>query len=81
MTLPARLLFSEALLRQLAQVLYRCFEEGGSTKAALYLRLPGEAGYGLAGHYGWPRTAAPPEALAVGIRSRSGPCGSAAASW
>ena len=65
MTLPSRLLFSEALLRQLAQVLYRCFEEGGSTKAALYLRLPGEAGYGLAGHYGWPRTAAPPEALAA----------------
>lgn len=55
----------EALVHRFSQVLYRCFEEVGSTKAALYLIVPEEGGLHLIGHFGWPRSAPPPAVLVV----------------
>ena len=61
--LPLPLQFGEALVHRFSQVLYRCFEEVGSTKAALYLLIPEAGGFQLVTHFGWPRTLPPPEAL------------------
>jgi HD domain len=55
--------FNEAVTRRFAQVLYRCLEEVGSTKGALYIRLPDEPDFHLVGHFGFPRLTPPPEEL------------------
>ena len=54
---------SDALAPVLAQLIYRCLEDLGSTKAALYLAEPESQGFVLASHYGWPRTQPPPDRL------------------
>ena len=65
---------SDALAPVLAQLIYRCLEDLGSTKAALYLAEPDGQGFVLASHYGWPRTQPPPDRLAPrapsGLRDR-----------
>ena len=66
--LPLSVQFGEALLHRFSQVLYRCFEEVGSTKAALYLLVPGTEGFQPAAHFGWPRTLPPPERLRRAVR-------------
>lgn len=58
------LIFGDALLHRLSQLLYRCFEDLGSTKAALYLVAPGSKDFHLVSHYGWPRVQPPPDRLA-----------------
>jgi HD-GYP domain-containing protein (c-di-GMP phosphodiesterase class II) len=63
---PSALIFSEALIHRLAQLLYRCLEDLGSTKAALYLTAPGEQVFHLVSHYGWPRITPPPAVLEAG---------------
>jgi len=55
--------FGESLVHRFSQVLYRCFEEVGSTKAALYLFVPEAEGLHLITHFGWPRVSPPPEML------------------
>ena len=55
--------YREALYQRLSGVLYRCLEDVGSTKAALYLVLPGMHEFQLVSHYGWPRTQPPPAHL------------------
>ena len=55
--------FNELQIQRLAQILYRCMEDLGSTKAALYLAAPGAHRFQLASHYGWPRVAPPPQHL------------------
>jgi len=55
--------FSEVISRRFAQVLYRCLEEVGSTKGALYLVIQGEPGLHLVGHYGFPRLMPPQDFL------------------
>ncbi len=57
------LLLGEALANRCSQVLYRCLEEVGSTKGALYLRLPGQAAFELISFFGWPRGTRPPVQL------------------
>ena len=56
-------LYPEALNQRLAGVLYRCLEDVGSTKAALYLVIPGMHEFQLVSHYGWPRALPPPPHL------------------
>lgn len=46
-----------------AQILYRCLEEVGSSKGALYLRPTDEKDFALVSHYGWPRGTRPPESI------------------
>jgi putative nucleotidyltransferase with HDIG domain len=46
-----------------AQILYRCLEEVGSSKGALYLRPTDEKDFVLVSHYGWPRGTRPPEQI------------------
>ena len=58
--------YSEALNQRLAGVLYRCLEDVGSTKAALYLVIPGMHEFQLVSHYGWPRATPPPPHLGPG---------------
>ena len=60
------LILGEALANRCSQVLYRCLEEVGSTKGALYLRPPGHAGFEVVSFYGWPRSAQPPVAIPAG---------------
>ena len=55
--------FNAQQIHRLDQTLYRCMEDLGSTKAALYLAAPGAHGFQLASHYGWPRVAPPPQHL------------------
>lgn len=55
----------DLVLHRFAQLLYRCFEELGTTKAALYLSRGSSEGLSLVSHYGWPRTTPPPESLEV----------------
>lgn len=55
---------TEALIHHLSQTLYRCFEETGTTKTALYLALDSPEGFFLTNHYGFPRYAPPPDFLA-----------------
>lgn len=50
-------------LHRSSQILYRCFEEIGSTKGALYCLDAEESAFHLASHYGWPRHFAPPAIL------------------
>ncbi len=47
----------------LSQLLYRCFEEGNASKAALYLSLEPGGSFRLASHFGWPRHEPPPMEL------------------
>ena len=55
---------NDRLIHRLSQLLYRCLEEVGSTKAALYLAQPGAVAFRLVSHYGWPRATPPPPLLA-----------------
>ena len=55
--------FNDQQTLRLAQLLYRCLEDVGSTKAALYLAAPGAHLFQLVSHYGWPRIAPPPHQL------------------
>ncbi|HNX94101.1 MAG TPA: HD domain-containing phosphohydrolase [Holophaga sp.] len=55
--------FSDAIAHRFAQVIYRCLEEVGSAKGALYLSLPGESEFHLASHFGFPRLSPPPAVL------------------
>ena len=65
--MPATALTSnEQLLQRLSQLLYRCLEEVGSTKAALYRVDPGSQAFELVCHYGWPRSLPPPRSLDPG---------------
>lgn len=61
--LPLTTQLGEALVHRFSQILYRCFEEVGSTKASLYLRVPEAEGFHLVSHFGWPRMAPPPDVL------------------
>ena len=54
------LFLGDVLANRCSQVLYRCLEEVGSTKGALYLRTPGQEGFELVSFYGWPRGTRPP---------------------
>ncbi len=54
------LILGEALANRCSQVLYRCLEEVGSTKGALYLRSPEQGGFEVVSFYGWPRGTRPP---------------------
>ena len=60
------LILGEALANRCSQVLYRCLEEVGSTKGALYLRVPGMASFEVVSFYGWPRGTRPPVAIQEG---------------
>ena len=57
---------SEALANRCSQVLYRCMEEVGSTKGALYLRVPGQGAFEVVSFYGWPRGTRPPVSIPGG---------------
>jgi putative nucleotidyltransferase with HDIG domain len=60
------LVLGDALANRCSQVLYRCLEEVGSTKGALYLRTPGQDGFEAVSFYGWPRGMQPPMAIPAG---------------
>ena len=60
---PSTQYLGEALRHPFSQVLYRCLEEVGSTKAAFYLRDPESGRFHRAAHYGWPRQVTPPDPL------------------
>ncbi len=60
---PTHLLATDALVTRCAQVIYRCLEEVGSTKAALFLKPPTEAEFQLICHFGWPRGTQVPERI------------------
>ena len=57
---PSQLILGEALANRCSQVLYRCLEDVGSTKGALYLRPPGGRSFEVVSFYGWPRSTHPP---------------------
>lgn len=63
---PSSLILGEALANQCSQVLYRCLEEVGSTKGALYLRSPGQDVFEVVSFYGWPRGTRPPVSISEG---------------
>ena len=58
---PSNLLAS--IETRCAQILYRCMEEVGSSKGALYLKPRDEKDFFLVSHYGWPRGTRPPELI------------------
>ena len=64
---PTHPAFSEELAYQCTQELYRCLEEVGSTKGALYLRVPSgyddEGSFQNVAEYGWPRGSHAPSSL------------------
>ncbi|HJV22190.1 MAG TPA: GAF domain-containing protein, partial [Holophagaceae bacterium] len=60
------LILGEALANRCSQVLYRCMEEVGSTKGALYLRVPGQGAFEVVSFYGWPRGTRPPVSIPEG---------------
>ena len=60
---PSQLILGEVLANRCSQVLYRCLEEVGSTKGALYLRPPGERSFEVVSFYGWPRSTHPPVSI------------------
>lgn len=60
------LILGEALANRCSQVLYRCLEEVGSTKGALYLRTPGQGSFEVVSFYGWPRGTRPPVSIPEG---------------
>ncbi|BDU74600.1 HD domain-containing phosphohydrolase [Mesoterricola silvestris] len=62
--LPSLRSLSDPLIQRLSQLIYRCLEDLGSTKAALYLRDPATGAFELVSHYGWPRTLPPQERIA-----------------
>lgn len=57
------LILGEALANRCSQVLYRCLEEVGSTKGALYLRSPDQGGFEVVSFFGWPRGTRPPVSI------------------
>ena len=57
------LILGEALANRCSQVLYRCLEEVGSTKGALYLRVPGQGAFEVVSFFGWPRGTRPPVSI------------------
>jgi HD-GYP domain-containing protein (c-di-GMP phosphodiesterase class II) len=57
------LILGESLANRCSQVLYRCLEEVGSTKGALYLRVPDQGGFDVVSFYGWPRGTRPPVSI------------------
>ncbi|HJV49506.1 MAG TPA: HD domain-containing phosphohydrolase [Geothrix sp.] len=61
---PSTLILGDALANRCSQVLYRCLEEVGSTKGALYLRPPGQGAFEVVSFYGWPRGTRPPVSIA-----------------
>jgi len=63
---PSSIFLGEALANRCSQVLYRCLEEVGSTKGALYLRGPGDSGFEVVSFYGWPRGTRPPVSIPDG---------------
>ena len=60
------LILGEALANRCSQVLYRCLEEVGSTKGALYLRTPGQGSFEVVSFFGWPRGTRPPVSIPEG---------------
>ncbi len=60
------LILGEALANRCSQVLYRCLEEVGSTKGALYLRPPGQVSFEVVSFFGWPRGTRPPVSIPEG---------------
>jgi putative nucleotidyltransferase with HDIG domain len=60
------LFLGDVLANRCSQVLYRCLEEVGSTKGALYLRTPGQEGFEVVSFYGWPRGTRPPVSIPAG---------------
>jgi putative nucleotidyltransferase with HDIG domain len=60
------LMLGEALANRCSQVLYRCLEEVGSTKGALYLRTPEHGAFEVVSFYGWPRGTRPPVSIPDG---------------
>jgi len=62
--LPSLRSLSDPLIQRLSQLIYRCLEDLGSTKAALYLKDPDTGSFELVSHYGWPRTLPPPGRIA-----------------
>lgn len=60
------LMLGEALANRCSQVLYRCLEEVGSTKGALYLRTPEHGAFEVVSFYGWPRGTRPPVSIPEG---------------
>jgi len=60
------LILGEALANRCSQVLYRCLEEVGSTKGALYLRTPAQGSFEVVSFYGWPRGTRPPVSIPEG---------------
>lgn len=65
MAMPT-LILGEALANRCSQVLYRCLEEVGSTKGALYLRNPEHGTFEVVSFYGWPRGTRPPVSISEG---------------
>ena len=65
MAMPT-LILGEALANRCSQVLYRCLEEVGSTKGALYLRMPESGSFEVVSFYGWPRGTRPPVSIPEG---------------
>jgi len=63
---PSSLILGEALANRCSQVLYRCLEEVGSTKGALYLRVPEQNAFEVVSFYGWPRGMRPPVSIPEG---------------
>lgn len=66
---PLHPAFSDELAYQCTQELYRCLEEVGSTKGALYLRIPkgydDEGSFHIVSEYGWPRGSHAPSSIPV----------------
>ena len=66
---PTHPAFSDELAYQCTQELYRCLEEVGSTKGALYLRVPkgfdDEGSFQNVCEYGWPRGSHAPAGIPV----------------
>jgi putative nucleotidyltransferase with HDIG domain len=60
---PHRLIFTEAVSNRFAQILYRCLEEVGSAKGALYLREASDGPFRWICGYGWPRGGSLPASL------------------
>ena len=64
--MPPPILLGDALANRCSQVLYRCLEEVGSTKGALYLKPPGQGSFEVVSFYGWPRGTRPPVSIPEG---------------
>lgn len=61
---PIHTPYGDVLFQGLSQILYRCFEEGNASKAALYLSLEADGPLQLVSQFGWPRHEPPPDTLA-----------------